>query len=40
MAKSKKLKLDIEPELVAQSAALYESLGLDLSTATRIFFWI
>ena len=38
MAKSKKLKLDIEPELVAQAAALYESLGLDLSTATRIFF--
>ena len=38
MAKSKKLKLDIEPELVAQVAALYESLGLDLSTATRIFF--
>ena len=27
MAKSKKLKLDIEPELVAQAAALYESLG-------------
>ena len=38
MAKSKKLKLDIEPELVAQTAALYESLGLDLSTATRIFY--
>ena len=38
MAKSKKLKLDIEPELVAQAAALYESLGLDLSTATRIFY--
>ena len=38
MAKSKKLKLDIEPELVAQASALYESLGLDLSTATRIFY--
>ena len=38
MAKSKKLKLDIEPELMAQAAALYESLGLDLSTATRIFY--
>ena len=38
MAKFKKLKLDIEPELMAQATALYESLGLDLSTATRIFF--
>lgn len=38
MAKSKKLKLDIDPELMAQAAALYESLGLDLSTATSIFY--
>lgn len=33
-----KVKLNIEPELMAQAAALYDSLGLDLSTATRIFY--
>ncbi len=28
----------IEPELKAQAAALFKALGMDLSTATRIFY--
>ncbi len=32
------LTLRVDPELKAQAAALYESLGMDLSTATRIFY--
>ena len=30
--------LKIEPELTAQAAALFEELGMDLSTATGIFY--
>lgn len=32
------MTLRIEPELKQQTAALFESLGLDLSTATGIFY--
>ena len=32
------MTLRIEPELKAQAAALFKSLGLDLSTATGIFY--
>lgn len=38
MADEGNLTLRMEPELKAQAAALFESLGMDLSTATRIFF--
>ena len=30
--------LNIEPELKSRAAALFEELGLDLSTATRMFY--
>lgn len=33
-----KMTIRIEPELKAQAAALFKSLGMDLSTATGIFF--
>lgn len=36
--KKSNLRLRVDPELKAQAAALYESLGMDLSTATRIFY--
>ena len=32
------MTLRIEPELKAQAAALFKSLGMDLSTATGIFY--
>lgn len=38
MAKEGNLTLRMEPELKAQAAALFESLGMDLSTATGIFY--
>lgn len=38
MANEGDLTLRMEPELKAQAAALFESLGMDLSTATRIFY--
>ena len=39
MAVTKKnMTLRIEPELKAQAAVLFKSLGMDLSTATGIFF--
>lgn len=39
MASTKKnMTLRMEPELKAQAAALFKSLGLDLSTATGIFY--
>lgn len=37
MAKTN-MTLRIEPELKAQAAALFKSLGMDLSTATGIFY--
>lgn len=37
MAKTN-MTLRIEPELKAQAATLFKSLGMDLSTATGIFF--
>lgn len=38
MANKGNMTLRIEPELKAQAAALFKSLGLDLSTATGIFY--
>ncbi len=38
MAPKSNMTLRIEPELKEQAAALFNSLGLDLSTATGIFF--
>ena len=38
MAVKSNMTLRIEPELKEQAAALFKSLGLDLSTATGIFF--
>ena len=38
MAAKSNMTLRIEPELKKQAAALFSSLGLDLSTATGIFF--
>lgn len=32
------MTLNIEPELTQQASALFESLGMDISTATRIFY--
>ena len=32
------MTLRVEPELKAQAAALFKSLGMDLSTATGIFY--
>ena len=37
-ATKENMTLRIEPELKAQAAALFKSLGLDLSTATEIFY--
>ena len=38
MASNGNMTLRIEPELKAQAAELFKSLGLDLSTATGIFY--
>lgn len=38
MANKSNLTLRMEPELKAQAAALFKSLGMDLSTATGIFY--
>ena len=38
MASKGNMTLRIEPELKAQAAELFKSLGLDLSTATGIFY--
>ena len=38
MASKGNMTLRIEPELQAQAAELFKSLGLDLSTATGIFY--
>ncbi len=38
MAVKRNMTLRIDPELKEQAAALFNSLGLDLSTATGIFF--
>lgn len=38
MASKGNMTLRIEPELKAQAAALFKSLGMDLSTATGIFY--
>lgn len=38
MANKENMTIRIEPELKAQAAALFKSLGLDLSTATGIFY--
>lgn len=38
MAKKKTITLQIEPELEQQAAALFEELGMDLDTATGIFY--
>lgn len=38
MANKQNLTLRMEPELKAQAAALFKSLGMDLSTATGIFY--
>lgn len=38
MANKSNLTIRIEPELKAEAAALFQSLGLDLSTATGIFY--
>lgn len=38
MAKKGNMTLRIEPELKEQAAALFKSLGMDLSTATGIFY--
>lgn len=37
MATKGNMTLRIEPELKKEAAALFQSLGLDLSTATRVF---
>ena len=37
-ATKENMTLRLEPELKAQAAALFKSLGLDLSTATGIFY--
>ena len=37
-AKKENMTLRMEPELKAQAAALFKSLGMDLSTATGIFY--
>lgn len=38
MAKKENTTLRIEPELKERAAILFRSLGMDLSTATRIFY--
>ena len=38
MANKSNMTLRIEPDLKEQAAALFKSLGLDLSTATGIFY--
>ncbi len=38
MAVKENSTLRMEPELKSQAAALFKSLGMDLSTATRIFY--
>lgn len=38
MASKENSTLRMEPELKAQAAALFKALGMDLSTATRIFY--
>lgn len=38
MAKKGNMTLRIEPELKTQAAALFKALGMDLSTATGIFY--
>ena len=38
MANKSNLTLSIEPELKERAASLFKSLGLDLSTATGIFY--
>ncbi|NLZ36727.1 MAG: type II toxin-antitoxin system RelB/DinJ family antitoxin [Clostridiales bacterium] len=38
MASKENSTIRMEPELKAQAAALFKSLGMDLSTATRIFY--
>ena len=38
MANKSNLTLRMEPELKAQAAALFKDLGMDLSTATGIFY--
>ncbi len=38
MANKGNMTLRVEPELKAQAAALFKSLGMDLSTATGIFY--
>lgn len=38
MATKKNMTLCIEPELKRQAAELFQSLGMDLSTATGIFY--
>ena len=38
MANKANMTLRIEPELKEQAAALFKSLGMDLSTATGIFY--
>ncbi len=38
MAKKGNLTIRIEPELKAQAAELFSALGMDLSTATGIFY--
>ena len=37
MASKENSTLRMEPELKAQAAALFKALGMDLSTATRMF---
>ena len=38
MSKKENTTLRIEPELKEKAAALFRSLGMDLSTATRVFY--
>ena len=38
MSKKENTTLRIEPELKERAAVLFRSLGMDLSTATRIFY--
>ena len=38
MAKKENMTLRIEPELKAKATALFKELGLDLSTATGLFY--
>lgn len=38
MENKESIILQMEPELKAQAAALFQSLGMDLSTATGIFY--